>query len=75
MVIGTSSDDTEEKQGRELEEDVYTLFFLSNPFSQPFLYSIMVIMFQYLVYILILVDMLLQGFGTLLSFLEDEHST
>ena len=74
MVVSTSSD-KEEKQGRELEQDVYTLFFLSNPSSKPFFYSTTVITFQYLVYLLILVDMLVNDDpykGTsLLSLLEE----
>ena len=76
MVVSTSSD-KEEKQGRELEQDVYTLFFLSNPSSKPFFYSTTVITFQYLVYLLILVDMLVNDDpykGTsLLSLLEEWH--
>jgi hypothetical protein len=44
----------EEEEGRDLQEDVFTLFFLSEPRSRTFIYSILVIALQYTIYGLLL---------------------
>jgi hypothetical protein len=42
----------------DLQEDVFTLFFLSEPRSKPFLYSVCVIALQYTIYGLLLYSLL-----------------
>jgi hypothetical protein len=51
-VKDISSEDNNE--GYDLQDDVFTLFFLSEPHSKPFLYSICVIALQYTIYGLLL---------------------
>jgi hypothetical protein len=55
-VTDISPEDNNE--GRDLQDDVFTLFFLSEPRSKPFLYSICVIALQYTIYGLLLFSLI-----------------
>jgi hypothetical protein len=55
-VTDISPEDNNE--GRDIQEDVFTLFFLSEPCSKPFVYSIIVIALQYTIYGLLLYSLI-----------------
>jgi hypothetical protein len=58
MAVTDSTSPEDSNEGSDLQEDVFTLFFLSKPCSKPFLYSIIVIALQYTIYGLLLYSLI-----------------